>query len=140
MAGLALAKKLRIGERSRALLLGAPEGVREALEPLPAGAVVATEPGESTWDVVLLFVGDRAAFEREVAAALAATGEGGILWVAWPKLSGAIRSDLTRDVLWKLMAPHGWGPVSNAAVDETWSALRFKRGAELPSGGGTATI
>ncbi len=48
------------------------------------------------------------------------------LWLAYPKKSGAIRSDLSRDQGWETLEPHGLLPVTQVALDATWSALRFR--------------
>jgi hypothetical protein len=46
-----------------------------------------------------------------------------ILWVSYPK---ANRTDLNRDTLWPILAEYGMRPVGQVAVDEVWSALRFR--------------
>ncbi|MBV9159321.1 MAG: hypothetical protein JO019_01855 [Candidatus Kaiserbacteria bacterium] len=50
-----------------------------------------------------------------------------VLWVAYPKGSSNIETDLNRDVLRREMEKHGLKSVSLVAVDEAWSAMRFKR-------------
>ncbi len=58
-----------------------------------------------------------------------------VLWVAYPKGN---RADINRDSLWRLVAPFGLRPITQVAIDETWSALRFRpvRPDEPPFGGG----
>ncbi|TMK52345.1 MAG: hypothetical protein E6G66_04075 [Actinobacteria bacterium] len=58
-----LAGKLQIKPGSKVLVLGAPDGYLASLEPLPAGAEVAEEPGDF-FDVVQAFVRDRADLAR----------------------------------------------------------------------------
>ncbi|HMY18570.1 MAG TPA: YdeI/OmpD-associated family protein, partial [Polyangium sp.] len=43
-----------------------------------------------------------------------------------PKKTSGIKTDLSRDEGWKSVFDAGFGPVTQVAVDETWSALRFK--------------
>jgi hypothetical protein len=63
----------------------------------------------------------------EAAAEVASTyRRGGHLWLAYPKKSGAIRSDLTRDHGWEPIAALGLLAVTQVALDEDWSALRFR--------------
>ena len=45
------------------------------------------------------------------------------LWVLYPK---ANRTDVNRDTLWPILAGYGLRPISQVAVDEVWSALRFR--------------
>ena len=58
-----------------------------------------------------------------------------VVWVLYPKGN---RTDVNRDSLWRLIAPYGLRPITQVAVDETWSALRFRpiRPDEPPFTGG----
>jgi hypothetical protein len=128
-----LAQKLRILEGSRVALLNAPDGYARTLDPLPRGAEVATIGASSgdTYDVTLLFARDHAELERLAPSAITATRNGGVLWVAWPKGGAKAKGAITRDTLWPVIAALGWGPVSNVALDDSWSALRLRPEAEV---------
>jgi hypothetical protein len=132
-----LAQKLRILEGSSVALLNAPDGYARTLDPLPGGAEVATISADANadakdhYDVTLLFARNHAELERLAPVAIAATRDGGVLWVAWPKGGAKTKGAITRDTLWPVMAALGWGPVSNVALDETWSALRLRPEAEV---------
>lgn len=133
MATQGLAQKLRIAAGNAVLLLNAPEGYQQTLGALSSGAQIATEPA-GQYDVVLLFARDRAELEQSLRQATEAVRNGGILWIAWQKMASRGPADLNRDSLWAAVQPHGWGPVSNVAIDETWSALRFKPENEIKRG------
>jgi hypothetical protein len=91
------------------------------VEPLPKGARRVEGLGEAA--VALIFA-DSAAAVREVLNAhrgqLAAPP---VLWVAYPKGG---RADVNRDTLWPILAEYGLRPISQVALDEVWSALRFR--------------
>jgi hypothetical protein len=124
-----LAKKLQIKPGNRVLVLNSPADAPAALEPLPEGAEIATTiRGE--FDVVLLFAHHSKDLERHVPKAVKAVREGGILWIAYPKKSSKVDSDLTRDVGWGAVEEAGFVGVSQVAIDATWSALRFRPGSE----------
>lgn len=57
---------------------------------------------------------------------------GGHLWICYPKKSGRIASDLSRDQGWEPITALGFLPVTQVAVDEDWSALRFRYRDEIP--------
>ena len=97
----------------------------ESLGERPAGVTIATKP-EGSYDFVQLFVKDQAELERFSPAAFKAVKYDGLLWVCYPKQTGKIKSDLNRDILWRLMEATGLSPVMQIAIDETWSALRFR--------------
>jgi hypothetical protein len=128
-----LAQKLRILEGSHVALLNAPDGYVRTLDPLPGGAEVTVIAAGTTdtYEVTLFFARDHAELERLAPAAIAATCVGGVLWIAWPKGGAKAKGVITRDTLWPVMAALGWGPVSNVALDETWSALRLRPEAEV---------
>jgi hypothetical protein len=125
MSDTILLKKLRLAAGQRALVLNAPPGYLQALGELPANVSLSTQPG-SDFDFVQLFVKDQAELERFSPAAFKAVKYDGLLWVCYPKQTGNIKSDLNRDILWRLMEPSGLSPVMQIAINETWSALRFR--------------
>ena len=120
-----LIKKLRLEANQKALVLNAPPGYLQYLGDLPAGVMLSTQPG-GTFDFVQLFVKDQAELARFGPEAFQAVTYDGLLWVCYPKQTGKIKSDLNRDSLWKLMQPTGFNPVMQIAIDESWSALRFR--------------
>jgi len=120
-----LARKLRIKPGHRLAVVNAPEGYRGRLDPLPDGAriVEALEPG---LDFVQLYVRGSDELARLGPAAFAAVKLDGLLWVCYPKGGARAGTDLNRDVLWAKMGEHGLTGVSLVAVDDTWSAMRFR--------------
>jgi hypothetical protein len=129
MAENALAKKLQLKPGRSVLVLDAPPGFVDELKPLPDGVKLAHR-ASGTYDVVHLFVKTKADFEARAKAALKASARGGMVWVAWPKGSAKMATDLNRDTLAAAAEAHGLRPVANVSIDETWSALRFKRVAD----------
>lgn len=52
----------------------------------------------------------------------------GLLWFAYPKSSSKkYKCDFNRDTGWNILGKHGFEPVRMVAIDEDWSALRFRR-------------
>jgi hypothetical protein len=50
----------------------------------------------------------------------------GLLWVAYPKGGAKIKTDVNRDRLWDALTGTGWRPVRQVALDDVWSAMRFR--------------
>lgn len=48
-----------------------------------------------------------------------------VLWVAWPKRSSKVATDLTEDVLREVALPRGLVDNKVCAITEIWSGLRF---------------
>lgn len=116
-----LAKKLQIKQGRSVRLIRAPADV--TIE-LPEGSL---RRNRGAVDVVLLFVKDADDLQTRIASGVDAVSPDGILWVCYPKTKDAGGTDLNRDVVWRLVEPlTGWRPVAQVAIDDTWSALRFR--------------
>jgi hypothetical protein len=123
--GKTAAQKLGIKPGNRVYPINAPAEYAELLGELPAGASLA-DAGPA--DVVHLFAHDLADLDRHAKAAIDALAPGGLFWISYPKGG---RTDIRRDDLMLALVPLGWRGVSLVAVDETWSAARFRPLAEI---------
>jgi len=92
----------------------------------PPGMVVPGVPVASAADAdaVVAFVARREDLEA-AEPALAAARADRLAWISYPK-SGKLGTDLNRDRLVAALAEHGVQPVRQVALDDTWSALRFR--------------
>jgi hypothetical protein len=121
-----LIKKLHLKPGMRFIATNAPEGFQRTLGPLPEGAT-REQALRGTFDLILLFVSSRKELKSQWAKALSSLKPDGLLWVAHPKKSSGVASDLTAmNGDWGLDKNSAWQPVSLIAVDEHWSATRFK--------------
>ncbi|MFD9791612.1 hypothetical protein ACFWXK_11755 [Streptomyces sp. NPDC059070] len=114
---MSVISKLQIKPGQRVAVLGKPDDVHLEVE-----GVVALDSA----DAVLAFVttsGDL--HEAEARAALGAARRDALAWVAYPK-AGKLGTDLNRDTLAAALAERGVRPVRQIAIDDTWSALRFR--------------
>ena len=105
----------------------------DLIEPLPAGVLPVDVPEHAT--TALVFA-DAAATVRAILTAHAdRLARPDTLWVAYPK---ANRADINRDTLWPILAEYGMRPIGQVAVDDVWSAIRFRplREDEAPFAGG----
>lgn len=81
-------------------------------------------------DAAMLFAASAARLNRLAPGLLDALGDTGMLWVAWPKKSSGVVTDLTENVLRDVLLPTGWVDTKVCAVDETWSGLKFVKRVE----------
>jgi hypothetical protein len=130
----ALAKKLRLAADHSVAALNVPDSYVALLQPGPRDVRKQLQPGQS-FDAVLLFVKDVEELRRLGPGAISAAKANGLLWIAYPKGGKSIgATDLPatpqwvqRDVLGEVTSVKGYKPVSFIAVDDTWTALRFKK-------------
>jgi hypothetical protein len=95
-----------------------------AAPPIEAtGCETARSPDEA--DVVIAFVRTRADLDTVAAPAVAAASADKLTWIAYPK-AGKLGTDLNRDLLRDELAARGVQPVRQVAIDDVWSALRFR--------------
>ncbi|MES2219340.1 MAG: hypothetical protein V4587_00050 [Acidobacteriota bacterium] len=125
-------KKLGLKPGMRALVLAAPDGFLQDLAPLPEGVGIATKPA-ATYDFLQFFATSMAEIEKSAPSLLQRAAPGAVFWITYPKKSSGIDSDLSRDILAAAMTDKGWRPVSIVALDDVWSALRFRPIADVKS-------
>ena len=123
-SGTPLPRKLGIKEGSRIAFVDAPEGFAETLGALPP-AVEPKRQGRGPLDVIVLFATRRAALARRFPALARALAPAGGLWVAWPKKSSGVATDLDFAEVQRIGLDAGLVDNKIAAIDATWSALRF---------------
>jgi hypothetical protein len=118
-------KKLFFKRQDPVLLLGAPPEFRETaaafgvtLHPTPKGS----------YDFILAFTRSLAEAEKIARKASKVLSEKGIFWMAYPKgTSKKYKADINRDTGHALMEKLGFTGVSLVALDEDWSAMRYKK-------------
>jgi hypothetical protein len=85
-----------------------------------------TAPPAEIPDLTIAFVGSAADVAPALRTAQPAYARGKALWFAYPKKTGSIRTDISRDCGWEPLAAAGLLPVTQISIDDTWSALRFR--------------
>ncbi|MDX6597127.1 MAG: hypothetical protein QOE87_1014 [Gaiellales bacterium] len=123
-SGTPLPRKLGMRDGSRVLLSGAPLGFEETLGELPP-SVELLAAGARELDVVVVFVLDLESLRAQFAPLAAALQPAGGLWVAWPKRSSGVATELTENVVREFGLNEGLVDNKVCAIDATWSGLRF---------------
>ena len=135
MGTSSLAAKLKIKPGHRVLVLNAPAKVVEALLPLPDGAEMVTPKAKGV-DFGMLFAKDTAELGKRAAQLIAAVKPDGLVWVCYPKKTSKIHTDLSRDHGWEPVTREGLEGVALIALDDDWSAMRFRPGLGAHRGAG----
>jgi hypothetical protein len=128
-SGTPLPKKLGIVGDVVFVVVDPPEGFAETLG----------DYGEAVWqksllapiDVVVAFFTSRAKLVAAWPRLTKATAQDGGIWVAWPKKSSGLPTDITENVLREELLPSGWVDNKVCAIDDMWSGLRFVLRKEL---------
>jgi len=123
-SGTPLARKLGIRPGDTVALVAAPEGFESELEELPDGVQLRRRAGAKP-EVVVLFTTKANDLERRFAPLAKSVWPDGSLWIAWPKRSSGVATDLDENRLRDIGLPHGLVDNKVCAVNDVWSALRF---------------
>jgi len=132
-SGTPLLKKLGIKDEQRVLLRNVPSGLPEELRGYTGTKL------EKDLDVVLLFADSAAAFKAEFGLLTRAIRAEGMIWVAWPKKTSGIRTDLTENVIRDYVLKTSLVDVKVCAIDDKWSGLKFVNRKELRRSWATGT-
>jgi hypothetical protein len=126
---MTLAQKLNLKE-PELLALNAPEGYLPKLADALPDVTLNTESADPV-GAVLLFVNSLDEAARLTPDAAHRVRPGGLLWVAYPKGTSKVKTDVNRDKLWPVLEAMDWRPIRQIALDEVWSAMRFRPSAEV---------
>jgi hypothetical protein len=120
-----VAKKLFIKPGYKIGTVEATAGLADALGALPEGASLSDAQGENV-DTVIAFVRKSEAVAATLATASRALKPEGLLWVCYLKGGAKAGTDLNRDSLYQQMKTLGYQGIGQVALDDSWSAMRFK--------------
>ena len=76
-------------------------------------------------DIILLFVTTERALAKDFVKLTAKLATNGMIWVAWPKKSSGVATDLSFERVQRFGLDAGLVDVKICAIDETWSGLKF---------------
>lgn len=125
-------RKLGIKSGHRVALLHAPDGFESALDPLPDDVRVQHGLRRSQQvDLILAFVTEREQLARNIGWLVTTLPPAGGIWVAWPKRSSGVATDMTDDAVREIVLPLGWVDVKVCAIDATWTGLKVVLRKEL---------
>ena len=94
---------------------------------LPAGSVVRRLPARQPMDVTLTWHTSLAGLEKRLPVLFERTTTAGMVWVCWPKKASKMPTDLDENKVRDLGLELGFVDVKVAAIDGTWSGLKFVR-------------
>ena len=128
LAATPLFKKLNLGAHREIVVLNAPDSFEPELEQLKGVKILRDPANPKNVKFGMAFAITQAQLDR-ASKALAAASEGdALIWLAYPKgTSKHYTCEFNRDSGWKVMVGAGFESVRMVAIDEDWSALRFRR-------------
>lgn len=123
-SGTPLIKKLGIKEGFRLGFVQAPKNFPKLLGKLPEKAKVIASLAPPL-DVIVVFVKSEVTLRANFPVLAEKLTSNGMIWVAWPKKSSGVATDLSFDPVQHIGLDCGLVDVKICAIDETWSGLKF---------------
>ncbi len=120
---MSLLVKLKIKVEEPLILIGARENERKLFENLN----VKTRLSNKVIGQVILFALNKKELEKSYPAITARLDENAVFWIAYPKKSSGIESDLVRDEGWVMVLNSEYTIVSSTAIDDVWTGMRIKK-------------
>ena len=124
-SGTPLPQKLGIKENHKVVIVGAPAGFDKTLGSLPTGAAVAKKLVGKELDVVIWFIKKQSELAPLIKSVRPRMAPAAGLWIAWPKKSSGVATDMTEQVIRDVALPTGLVDNKVCAIDDTWSGLRL---------------
>jgi hypothetical protein len=120
-----IARKLGMNPGMRGLIVAPPPAYLKLLAPLADGLTVSASL-HGTYPFVQVFA-TRLSEIRKFAPRLAkCAAPNALVWISYPKKTAKTNRDIGRDEIREAMRGTGWRAVSIVAIDDVWSALRFR--------------
>jgi hypothetical protein len=120
----AVVRKLKLDAARSPVVLGASAADRAALTEARGSTIPDRLDGSHDW--ILLYAVDRSALDQSVSTAASALASPGTLWIAFPKGSSKLQTDLTRDTGWDAVRGTDLMWLALVSIDETWSAFSLR--------------
>lgn len=121
-SGTPLARKLGVTAGAAVLLDGAPEAF--TLGEVPPDVTVHRRAGRRAYEVIVCFCPTTARLRTRWPALHSRTTAAGALWIAWPKRSSRLHTDLDENGVREFALANGRVDVKVCAIDDTWSGLK----------------
>lgn len=125
----AIFKKLNFkGQKLLHILNAPPEFMPVVDEMLQYAAIETTVASTEYSEFILVFVTEQNQIDDLTPVLASALNGDGLLWYAYPKgTSRKYSCNFNRDTGWQMLGKFGFEGVRQVAIDEDWTALRFRR-------------
>ena len=119
-----LYKKLGIKPGFRVFVKNPLANYSELISPL-AGEIKIMRRLSKDLDMIHFFTKSRHELEVNIKPMMSKIKSNGMIWVSWPKKSSKVETDITEDVIRRVILPLGLVDIKVCAIDDVWSGLKL---------------
>lgn len=130
MSQPSIVEKLRLTDEKNLLIQGLPSSIEKQFAKLSFAKNVTPLLKSRKIDWALVFAVNENQLRNILKDVMPALREGGKLWVAYPKATSKIVSDLNREGSWGCLTCNGFEGVEEVDLDHVWSAIWWKCGGQ----------
>jgi len=120
-------EKLQLKDEKNILVQGLPSSIEKQFVKLNFAKSVTPLLRSRRIDFALVFAVSKIQLTNILNDVVPALHSDGKLWIAYPKTTSKIASDLSRDCSWELITSIGFETIQLITLDSTWSAIHFKK-------------
>ena len=127
-------KKLNFKDDTAVMILNPPESFEDSIAELEGVDIIRDQVAKTEINFFLFFVKEKSEIDKITSNILIDTAGDVIVWFCYPKGSSKkYTCDFNRDNGWDYLKENGFGGVRQVAIDQDWSALRFRRSQYIKS-------
>ncbi len=127
MSNLSLFEKLQLQDEKSMLVQGLPSSIEKQFAKLSYAKNVTPLVKSRKLDFALVFAINQNQLQNIMKEIMPALRDDSKLWVAYPKVTSKIVSDLNRESSWDFFTANGYEGINLIDIDHMWSAMRFNR-------------
>ncbi len=133
MSNLSVLEKLQLKDEKNLLIQGLPSSIEKLFVKLTYAKNVTPLLKSRKLDFALIFALSQQQLNNVLNEVFPALNDESKLWIAYPKTTSKIASDLNRDCSWECLTKKGYECVRQVALDHVWSAMRFTKLDQIPN-------
>ena len=128
-------KKLNYKNQSEVIVLNCPKFFNSDIKGISEFTHVRTSLiGVKNIEFILIFVKKKVEIDSAILKISTLLNDDAVFWFAYPKgTSKKYKCDFNRDTGWEKLGEFGYEGVRMIAIDEDWSALRFRKAQNIKS-------
>ncbi|MFN4284968.1 MAG: hypothetical protein ACK4E8_03300 [Lacibacter sp.] len=124
---VSLLEKLQLQDEKNLLIQGLPSSIEKQFAKLSFAKNVTPLLKSKKIDFALVFAINQNQLNSILKEVLPALANNSKFWVAYPKASSKIVSDLNREGSWQFLCQCGFETAEEVVLDHVWIAMRFER-------------
>ena len=132
-SNLNILEKLQLKDEKNLLIQGLPSSVEKQFAKLSYNKNLTPLLKTRKVDFALIFAINQLQLNNILKEVFSALHPACKLWIAYPKPTSKIVSDLNRDASWEILSDNDFEAIRQVTLDHVWTAMRFTKLDQIPN-------